>query len=128
VSNIFVRITGISRTSIWRLERAGKFPQRIELIGGRVGWQSKEIKNWVNSRCTNKKPTGENTMSELLTRKEVANLFGWSDKEMTEATKNDDTFPHLLTRAGRSYLDEAAVLEWAEDNDIDIYNEDDEEE
>ncbi len=42
--------TGLSRTTIWRLERMGKFPNRVALGPGSVGWKLREVENWINSR------------------------------------------------------------------------------
>ena len=42
--------TGMSYSSIWRLERAGKFPSRIRLSVGIVGWRDTEIEDWLASR------------------------------------------------------------------------------
>jgi prophage regulatory protein len=42
---------GYSATQIWRLEKAGLFPRRIQLTeGGAVGWYEDEIDAWVNGR------------------------------------------------------------------------------
>lgn len=41
-------ITGLSRTTIWRLENKGKFPKRIPLGVHSVGWKLSEIKQWLN--------------------------------------------------------------------------------
>jgi predicted DNA-binding transcriptional regulator AlpA len=43
-------ITGLSRTTIWRLERRGQFPQRIRLSRNTVGWRLEEIRDWIESR------------------------------------------------------------------------------
>jgi prophage regulatory protein len=43
-------ITGLSRTSIWRLERAGDFPKRIRLSAGAVGYRRAEVDAWLASR------------------------------------------------------------------------------
>lgn len=45
-----VERTGLSRTSIWRLEKAGQFPARRQLGPGSVGWLEKEVERWANSR------------------------------------------------------------------------------
>jgi len=42
--------TGLSKTTIWRLERKGAFPRRIQLSPGRVGWDSDSVETWVKSR------------------------------------------------------------------------------
>jgi predicted DNA-binding transcriptional regulator AlpA len=43
-------MTGLSRTSIWRLERKGEFPARVSLTAGSVGWRMSEVEEWVNNR------------------------------------------------------------------------------
>jgi len=46
------RLSGLSRTTRWRLERAGKFPQRRQLSENTVGWKWSEIIAWRESRPT----------------------------------------------------------------------------
>lgn len=41
---------GLSPTTIWRLEKAGKFPSRINITESRVGWFEEEIDNWLETR------------------------------------------------------------------------------
>ncbi len=43
-------ITGLSRTTRWRLEKAGKFPVRRHMSQNTIGWLSSEIEEWVQSR------------------------------------------------------------------------------
>lgn len=43
-------LTGLSRTTIWRLERAGEFPKRIKLSLGAVGYKLDDIQAWIDSR------------------------------------------------------------------------------
>jgi prophage regulatory protein len=40
----------LSLASLWRLEKAGKFPPRVQTSEGRVGWFEDEIENWMQSR------------------------------------------------------------------------------
>lgn len=40
----------ISDPSLWRWERAGKFPKRIQLGGASVGWLQTEISAWVEGK------------------------------------------------------------------------------
>ncbi len=44
-------IVPYSHTHIWRLERAGKFPQRLKLGPNRVGWLAEEIEAWVQDKA-----------------------------------------------------------------------------
>ncbi len=41
---------GLSRPTIWRLERAGEFPRRRQLGRNSVGWVEDEIEQWMQSR------------------------------------------------------------------------------
>ena len=43
-------ITGLSRTTLWRLERRGDFPRRIRLSPNSTGWLESEIEGWIESR------------------------------------------------------------------------------
>lgn len=43
-------MTGLSRTTIWRLENKGEFPARVSLGGNRVGWRLSEINHWMGTR------------------------------------------------------------------------------
>lgn len=42
--------TGMSDTTIWREEKAGRFPRRVQLTPNRVGWYEDEIEAWIESR------------------------------------------------------------------------------
>ena len=44
------QMTGLSRTTIWRMEQAGDFPKRVSLGVGSVGWKMSEVDSWVSSR------------------------------------------------------------------------------
>jgi len=41
---------GISSVTLWRLERAGRFPKRRQLSARRVGWLESEVQAWLQSR------------------------------------------------------------------------------
>ncbi len=41
---------GLSRTTIWRLRRAGEFPQPIRLSANAVGWPAHLIDEWLTKR------------------------------------------------------------------------------
>ena len=45
-----VDLVGVSRTTIWRLERAGKFPRRRQVSTKSVRWNQAEIEDWIESR------------------------------------------------------------------------------
>ncbi len=43
-------ITSLSRTTIWRLECAGKFARRRRCSPNRVAWRFSEVMQWVAER------------------------------------------------------------------------------
>ena len=43
-------LTGMSRTTVWRLETKGMFPRRRRLTDNAVAWIEDEIMEWLNSR------------------------------------------------------------------------------
>ena len=53
-------ITGLSRTTIWRRQRDGSFPQPIRLGGEHtraVGWWDHTIYDWIDERPPTAPPT-----------------------------------------------------------------------
>src|SRR5262249_47961604 len=44
------RRVGLSRSSLWRMERAGRFPQRHRLSANSVGWWEPDIDEWLGNR------------------------------------------------------------------------------
>ena len=44
------RLSGLSRTTRWRLEARGKFPKRRQLSENAVGWLLSEVLAWRASR------------------------------------------------------------------------------
>jgi prophage regulatory protein len=44
-------LTGLSRTTAWRLQKAGDFPVPVLISPGRVGWRQSEVAAWKASRA-----------------------------------------------------------------------------
>ena len=44
--------TGLSRSTIWRLERRGTFPRHRRISLNAVGWIEHEVDAWIQSRTT----------------------------------------------------------------------------
>ena len=40
-------ITGLPRATRWRLERAGRFPAKLQLTDTAVGWRLSQVMAWV---------------------------------------------------------------------------------
>ena len=45
-------LTGLSRSSIYLMMRAGTFPRSISLGARSVGWLEADIQGWIDSRIT----------------------------------------------------------------------------
>ncbi len=43
-------LTGLSRTTLWRLEKKGQFPTRLPLTAGSVGWRLREVQAWIEKK------------------------------------------------------------------------------
>ena len=43
-------VTGLSRSTRWRLEQEGKFPARRQISPSAMGWLESEISDWIASR------------------------------------------------------------------------------
>lgn len=64
-----IRLVGLSRSTLWRLERAGQFPRRVQLSARAVGWQADEIELWAQSRARAAYNKGELPKIDCLERR-----------------------------------------------------------
>jgi predicted DNA-binding transcriptional regulator AlpA len=44
------RLTGISRSAWYELERAGRVPRRVSIMPGKTGWRLADLLEWVAQR------------------------------------------------------------------------------
>jgi len=44
------RLTGLSRSSVYRLESLGQFPARVKLSESASGWRAEQVQEWISSR------------------------------------------------------------------------------
>jgi prophage regulatory protein len=44
------RLTGLPKSSLYRLESRGQFPARVRLSESSIGWRSDEVQAWIDSR------------------------------------------------------------------------------
>ena len=45
-----VRLTGLSKPSIYRLVKAKQFPKQVKLSVRAVAWSSSDVATWIDSR------------------------------------------------------------------------------
>ena len=62
--------TGLSRTTLWRLERDGDFPPRRQLSPNAVGWPESEVRAWIEGRQMVRHGGDEGTVAEGTERGE----------------------------------------------------------
>ncbi len=83
-------IIGCSRMTVWRMERAGAFPKRIQINCGSVGWLEHEVDDWLAQRMANRvedepagswaKPTTAQSLNERISQIEKqANCDDYDD-------------------------------------------------
>lgn len=41
---------GFTRLTMWRMEKKGNFPKRVQLTGKKIGWFEDELDEWLESR------------------------------------------------------------------------------
>lgn len=49
-------ISGLSRTTVWRLQKTGDFPASVQVSRNRVGWWQSELLDWKRSRTPRRLP------------------------------------------------------------------------
>ena len=49
-------ISGLSRTTVWRLQKTGDFPASVQVSPNRIGWWGSEILEWRRSRIPRRLP------------------------------------------------------------------------
>jgi prophage regulatory protein len=45
-----MRLTGLSRTTLYRLIDKGQFPRQINISDRAVAWRASEVEEWIHSR------------------------------------------------------------------------------
>ncbi len=60
-----VKTGGLSRSTIWRLERDGLFPKRRLVSGRIVAWDETEIDDWIMSRNQEFGPVPGGSMKDV---------------------------------------------------------------
>jgi prophage regulatory protein len=50
------KIVPLSETTIWRMERRGEFPRRIQIAPKRVAWSRREVEAWIAGRSAQRYP------------------------------------------------------------------------
>lgn len=68
--------TGLSDTSIDRLEAAGNFPKRVKISQGAVGWYSDEVQKWIKTRPRGEMVPGLDPIGQVQSLKKQISATG----------------------------------------------------
>lgn len=63
---------GFSAMHIWRLEKAGRFPRRVNIGPNSVAWVEHEVDTWVADRIAQSRQPAEATVSPRRRRGRAA--------------------------------------------------------
>lgn len=55
----------LSGTTLWRLERAGKFPKHIQLGANSIGWRESDIEAWIAERAAEAGPVSRAVLEKI---------------------------------------------------------------
>ncbi|ELK4798151.1 AlpA family transcriptional regulator [Pseudomonas aeruginosa] len=47
---VVIDVTGLGRSTIYKLISAGEFPRPVPLVGRSVGWVESEVHEWIKAR------------------------------------------------------------------------------
>lgn len=61
-------LTGLSRSTVWRLQQAGEFPDPIRLSSNRVGWWESELTAWKAIQANRRLPQAKSLQRPARTR------------------------------------------------------------
>ena len=53
------KITSLSRSTRWRLERSGDFPKKRRISPNRIAWLESEVLAWIAARGNSETPAPE---------------------------------------------------------------------
>lgn len=92
-----IKKTGLSRSTIERMEKEGTFPKRVTLSDSRKGWHSHDVHLWMETRCIvediNTDPEyREEDRKEGLKFCNIVRLYGL--RQAVDYVKNQPGFPH----------------------------------
>ena len=61
-----MRMTCLSRTTIYRFRREGRFPQSIQLTDSRIAWLESDVLAWIDARARGVEWRQDSASSTLL--------------------------------------------------------------
>ena len=57
-----LELVGMSKSHQTRLEKSGKFPQRVRLGQRAVGWSLREVRQWMDAKKNARSTTNDKTI------------------------------------------------------------------
>jgi prophage regulatory protein len=69
-----LRMIGVSRTTLWRMVRAGLFPQPVRITKRNTGYIFDDVENWMRGRARRTAPGGVADGSDPASRPATSTL------------------------------------------------------
>lgn len=94
-------LTGLGRTTAWRLRRTGDFPEPVAISPGRKAWRARDIIDWHRTRGA-PESAAELRQRMPTPRSTLASLPPHATRTAVSPTPNDDGPPPALSLAPES--------------------------
>lgn len=91
-------ICGLSRTTVWRLQKSGDFPACVQVSLNRVGWWQSELLAWKRARTPRRLPEPPQILQRAETAVEVDHVERTHTPSPISEPPNERATP---ARAGR---------------------------
>jgi prophage regulatory protein len=67
-----MRLTGLSRTTLYRLIDKGQFPRQINISVRAVAWRASEVEAWIHSRSPGQAENSESEQQAIAAAEQMA--------------------------------------------------------
>lgn len=97
-------VTGLSRSTAWRLQRIGDFPEPVRIALNRVGWWESELTAWKETRKSRRPRRPQSLMAPRAPKltETARSARAESDEATTAAPAKALSKPPKHKRSGRA--------------------------
>lgn len=97
-------VTGLSRSTAWRLQQLGDFPEPVRISLNRVGWWESELTAWKASRKTRRPRRPQSLMAPRAPKliETARSVRPGSEQATPTAPTQEPTIPSKRKRRGRA--------------------------
>lgn len=88
-------ISGLSRTTVWRMQKAGDFPACVQVSSNRVGWWQSELLAWRRARMP-RRPSPPRSLSAPAKPLAPAPVVSHAPKTAASKTVKEKEVPSAI--------------------------------